>query len=125
MIGERLQILRVEKCETKKEVASALKLHESTYGKYELGHRMPDAEILDRLANHFSVTVDYLLGRSDDPAPRRENEKEARLLSRAEEELRRLQVLRHDGTWDENRLAALKAVANAYGDAVVGKKGKE
>ena len=30
---------------------------------------IPKGDILSKLANHFSVTTDYLLGRTDDPNP--------------------------------------------------------
>lgn len=38
----------------------------TTVSRYANG-RIPDAETLDRIARFFRVSVDYLLGRTDDP----------------------------------------------------------
>lgn len=50
---------------TKKEVAELLKIDQSTYGKYELGKRQPDSEMLKKLADIFNTSVDYILGRTE------------------------------------------------------------
>jgi transcriptional regulator with XRE-family HTH domain len=54
---------------TKKEVAELLRIDQSTYGKYELGKREPDAEMLQRLADIYRTSVDYLLGRTNIKQP--------------------------------------------------------
>ena len=36
---------------------------------YETGRREPDIETLKILAEYFNVSVDYLLGNSDNPTP--------------------------------------------------------
>lgn len=41
----------------------------SAYGNYELGQREPDIKTLNKLADYFYVTVDYLLGRTAPPHP--------------------------------------------------------
>jgi transcriptional regulator with XRE-family HTH domain len=69
MLKNRLEELRIEKGLTKKEVADYLKIDQSTYGKYELGKREPDYDILDKLANFFECSVDYLLGRTNVRTP--------------------------------------------------------
>lgn len=38
------------------------------------GGAVPKGDILIKLANHFRVSTDYLLGRTDDPSPARQNE---------------------------------------------------
>lgn len=65
MIGKRLEQCRTEMDMTKKEVAELLKIDQSTYGKYELGKRVPDAEMLQKLADIYQTSVDYLLGRTN------------------------------------------------------------
>ena len=67
MLGTRLKQLRESVGKSKKEVAIDFKVHESTYGKYELGKREPSIEDLQRLADYFKVSTDYLLGKSDIP----------------------------------------------------------
>lgn len=69
MLGKRLEELRTEKRMTKKEVADYLQIDQSTYGKYELGKRQPDYETLDKLANLFNVSVDYILCRTNVRTP--------------------------------------------------------
>lgn len=65
MLESRLEELRKKKGMTRKDVADHLEIDQSTYGKYELGKRAPDYEILDKLANLFNVSTDYLLGRTN------------------------------------------------------------
>jgi transcriptional regulator with XRE-family HTH domain len=61
MLMDRLTKLRTQQKKTKKEVAEYLQVHESTYGKYELGHREPDYKTLHKLADYFGVPVGSLL----------------------------------------------------------------
>lgn len=61
LFSTRLKKLRVDNGFSRKEVADYLGIHETTYGKYELGHREPNFETLSKLANLFDITTDYLL----------------------------------------------------------------
>lgn len=47
-----------------KELGAKLTLAESTISGYETGNRDPDLEIVNKLADIFEVSTDYLLGRS-------------------------------------------------------------
>ncbi|MGB9860559.1 MAG: helix-turn-helix domain-containing protein [Moorellaceae bacterium] len=64
---ERLKKLREEKQIGRDELAKALKLSYWAIAKYETGERTPDPETLQRLADFFGCSVDYLLGRTNDP----------------------------------------------------------
>ncbi len=64
---ERLKELREEKHISRDELAKAVKLSYWAIAKYETGERTPDPETLQRLADFFGCSVDYLLGRTDDP----------------------------------------------------------
>ncbi|WP_258959121.1 helix-turn-helix domain-containing protein [Paenibacillus tyrfis] len=66
-VYKRLRELRGKKKWTQKEVAEKLGITESGYGYYEQGRREPSNETLNKLAELFSVSTDYLLGRTDDP----------------------------------------------------------
>jgi transcriptional regulator with XRE-family HTH domain len=59
--------LRKRKGITQGDVAKVLKIPRSTYSNYELGNREPDFDTTEKLAQLFNVSVDYLLGRADDP----------------------------------------------------------
>lgn len=65
MFSIRLRNLRIEKGLTQKELADILNMQNIAISKYELGERNPDNETLINLANYFSVSTDYLLGKSD------------------------------------------------------------
>jgi len=62
----RLKELREQRGISQTELANFLGVVRSTICQYEKGNRMPDSNILGKLADYFGVTVDYLLGREDD-----------------------------------------------------------
>jgi transcriptional regulator with XRE-family HTH domain len=63
--GERLKKLRESKKLSQQQLADRLKINRSTYARYELGQTQPDFETLEKLADFFEVSTDYLLGRTD------------------------------------------------------------
>lgn len=66
-LGERLKLVRSNKKLTQEELSNKLGIHRSTYAGYESGHREPDINTLQKLADFFEVSIDYLSGRTDDP----------------------------------------------------------
>lgn len=60
---ERLKILRKEKKVTQGEIAKFLGIARTTYANYEQGTRQVDNKTLNKLADFFNVSTDYLLGR--------------------------------------------------------------
>lgn len=64
-IGKRLRDLREEKNITQEELGKILGTSHVTIGRYENGERIPKLDILMDLANYFSVSLDFLLFRSD------------------------------------------------------------
>lgn len=42
---------------------------EKAYQNYELGVHEPKVSILMRIAQYYGVSIDYLVGLTDDPAP--------------------------------------------------------
>lgn len=65
-LAERLRALRSESGETQEELAAMLDVRRSTYGEYERGKIRPPSEKLFALAQHYGVTVDYLVGFTED-----------------------------------------------------------
>jgi len=51
----------------KKDIAKSIGISTMAYYRYEQGQREPDAKTLILLADYFNVSVDYLLGRTDNP----------------------------------------------------------
>ena len=64
----RLRELRKHKKMSMKELGAIFGLAESTISLYETGGRRIDTDLLQRFADYFNVSTDYLLGRTDDPA---------------------------------------------------------
>ncbi|SFL09482.1 helix-turn-helix domain-containing protein [Halanaerobium salsuginis] len=67
--SDRLKKLRKEKNLYQKELAEYLGVSRPTITQYESGARKPDNDTLEKIADHFNVTVDYLLGRTDERSP--------------------------------------------------------
>lgn len=65
VIKDCLRTLRKEKNETQAQVASSIGIAASQYQNYERGATLPNLENLWKLADHFGVSVDYLIGRSE------------------------------------------------------------
>jgi len=66
LFSERIQQLRVNKNLSQKQLAAELGLSQQTVGHWETGLRVPSLELAFTLANYFDVSLDYLVGRSDD-----------------------------------------------------------
>lgn len=65
--NERLKQLRADKKALQKDLAHYLEISVRAYQHYETGTRYPDFQGIQKLADFFDVSTDYLLGRSDDP----------------------------------------------------------
>ncbi len=65
-LGTRIKILRQEKGLTQSQLGACFNLAESTISLYEADKRSPDYEILCKLAHYFQVSIDYLLGHTDE-----------------------------------------------------------
>jgi transcriptional regulator with XRE-family HTH domain len=65
-LHQKLVYLRKENKLTQKELSKKLGLTRSAYSQYELGTREPDFQILQKIADFYSVTTDFILGRSAD-----------------------------------------------------------
>ncbi|MCQ5211128.1 helix-turn-helix domain-containing protein [Megasphaera massiliensis] len=64
-IGDRMKQLREEKDLMQQEVCSALGLEQSTLANYENNRRVPKTDILISIANYYGVSLDYLVGRTN------------------------------------------------------------
>ena len=65
MFGKRLSALRKQKGLSQYELADRLGYSRGQIANYEQGKREPDYETLQKIADFFDVTTDYLLGRTD------------------------------------------------------------
>ena len=67
-VFERIKKLTAERSKTMKQVTSDLGYSENYFYSLKSG-KQPTAERLNEIADYFNVSVDYLLGRTDDPQP--------------------------------------------------------
>ena len=67
MLYKRIRDLREDKDLTQKEMAEALKCSQQVYSNYELGQRDIPTDILIKLSFFHKVSVDYLLGITNNP----------------------------------------------------------
>ncbi len=64
-LGQRISSLRQELKLTQKELAEKFNISPSSIGMFEQNRRSPDSELLNRFADFFNVSVDYLLCRTN------------------------------------------------------------
>lgn len=69
MYLRRLRDLREDQDLTQTQVARLLGIRQTVYSRYERGFQNLPLEHLLFLADYYKVSTDYLLGRTNDPAP--------------------------------------------------------
>jgi len=69
----RIRNMREDIDMTQSQIAEFLNIHQTTYSDYELGNLNIPVPVLDKLADQFSTSIDYLVNRTDEkkPYPRR------------------------------------------------------
>jgi len=68
-IGNRLKKLRIKHGLLQKKIAEQLNLSQQTISLYEANKREPDYITLQKIADYFNVSIDYLLGKTDIKEP--------------------------------------------------------
>lgn len=63
----RIKELRKKKGISQQRLATDLNTTQNTISRYETGEREPGIVELIKMADYFNVSVDYLIGRTDDP----------------------------------------------------------
>src|SRR5690625_1517924 len=59
--------MRTKKKITQEELGRKVNVTKVSISGYENGNRNPDTDTLQKLADYFNVSTDYLLGRTDNP----------------------------------------------------------
>lgn len=65
----RLRDLREDHDLAQTQVAKLLNMSQTGYSKYETGENDVPTQVLLQLADYYHTSVDYLLGRTDEPRP--------------------------------------------------------
>ena len=69
----RLQQLRKQKNLSQLQLAMALNMNQNSISRYETGEREADYKTLILFADYFNVSIDYLVGRTDEQTPSANN----------------------------------------------------
>ena len=67
MVYKRIRDLREDKDLTQKEMAKLLQCSQQVYSNYELGQRDIPTDILIKLSKFYDVSIDYMLGITENP----------------------------------------------------------
>lgn len=67
----RIKDMREDNDFTQKQISQLLLCDQSLYSKYERGEREIPLRIIVALADFYKVSVDYLIGRTDNPEIRK------------------------------------------------------
>jgi len=67
MVYSRIRDLREDRDLNQKQVAQYLNMSQTGYSKYEVGTNDIPTSVLIRLARFYNVSIDYLLGETDNP----------------------------------------------------------
>lgn len=70
--GDRLKSLRMMNNLSQTDFGKILNKSANNISQYETGKREPDLETLKIISDYFKVSLDYLLGKTDDPLPVRD-----------------------------------------------------
>lgn len=65
VFGNRLKSLRTDKKMPLKALGKELGISVATLSNYERNERKPDFDTIIKIADHFNVSIDYLLGRTE------------------------------------------------------------
>ena len=69
MFIKRLIDLRIDNDLTQQQVADYLMCNRQVYARYERGLREIPVSMIVKLADFYKTSVDYILGRTDNPKP--------------------------------------------------------
>ncbi len=64
MFTEKIKDLRLSRGLNKRQMSELLEMPYTTYNNYETGTREPNSDVLKKISQIFSVSVDYLIGNS-------------------------------------------------------------
>lgn len=65
----RIRDIRNDKGLTQEQIAEFLHVSQNTYSQYEIGTTRFPLDVVVKLAEYYNVSMDYLVGLTDEPAP--------------------------------------------------------
>ncbi|MHB8075632.1 helix-turn-helix domain-containing protein [Desulfosporosinus fructosivorans] len=72
---ERIRNMREDKDMTQSQMAEYLRIHQTTYSDYEIGKLNIPLQVMNKIADLFETSIDYIVNRTDvkEPYPRKNN----------------------------------------------------
>ncbi|MEY8258808.1 helix-turn-helix transcriptional regulator [Oscillospiraceae bacterium 50-60] len=65
----RIRDIRNDRGLTQEQIARFLHVSQNTYSQYEIGTTRFPLDVVVKLAEYYNVSMDYLVGLTDDPTP--------------------------------------------------------
>ena len=65
----RIRDMRTDRGLTQTQIAKLLHIGQNTYSQYEIGTTRYPLDVVVKLAQYYNVSVDYLVGLTDQPEP--------------------------------------------------------
>src|SRR5690606_26511069 len=85
--GDRLKRLRESKKLSQQQLADKLNINRSTYARYELNKTQHDYETLQKLAEFYNVSIDYILTGDDTKITEKDERDIAKRMKKIKEDL--------------------------------------
>lgn len=94
ILGKRIKQLRESKKQTDSKytqgyIANLIGVARTTYTAYENGTKQPSLETVNKIADVFSVSTDFLQGRTNNPAQMGNAEKDEKDIAKRMEEIKK------------------------------------
>lgn len=93
---ENLRIIREKRNINQQKIAVELEISQESISKYETGKAFPSKDILIKLADYLNCSIDYLLGRTENPKMNIDN------VFNSDEKIENL-IFRYNRLSDENK----------------------
>jgi len=65
----RIRDMRIDNGLTQRQIAKLLNVSQNTYSQYEIGVTRYPLDAVVTLAEYYNVSIDFLVGLTDEPAP--------------------------------------------------------
>jgi len=98
---KRISDLRIDNDLTQKDISKTLNVPRNTYSKWELGTVNMPLDKLEEFAEYFNVSIDYVLGLSDDKKNNSKGKFDREILRR------RLKKVRNKNNTSEIKLSSI------------------
>lgn len=93
---ENLRKIREKRNKSQLQLSIELEVSQESISKYETGNAFPSKEVLIKMADYLNCSIDYLLGRTNNPNINKDN------ISKEDEKIGNL-ICRYKNLSDENK----------------------